>query len=652
MPPEANTATDRRFDLHFQGKVLSGHHREDTIRAFARLFGVRGLARAEQFFSGAPVILRRRLTRDQAANLYVRLRRIGMLVELRPSEPEQTKTAAAAPVVDLRQLPNLYALVSPVDDPRRVARARQIAGAALAFALGMAATLLLLLAVYWRLPDQPPLPTLSAVGIGSGGELWVATDTRLIPHTRAGVPGDARLLADLGIAGRVTALAPVDGDSLWLLAETAQDSRTLFHCELASSCSAHGSGPLRGLLWLPRTRQLVLARDGRLDLLDEQASPLAAGAVSVADAPRMLAHEGLLLINSSQGPAISVLRPEIAYFGTQLDELLLLPEEALQDELDRTGPFARAGEGWWALLHNAGGEQSRIYRFDDHWRPLQPVTLPGDSQVDDLLAWGRHVLVADFSSDVLLRFSAEGEPLAPLPVSALQAERQTGLDRAARQRLLWRFCLASLALLCVAALLIGIWQRLRAGIFARLCPTDDSPLRDPERMLWLAPDTRRLTRLLQLTTLLGVLAIAGIALVIALQGSTATLAGVLLMLAGPSLGLWLLARAPLGMLALHGSQLVLVDHRGCYRQAPARQACWNSGFIALGDLLICTGSPLLPMLDTDATHRELGLLLSQSPRLPPATAAVLLLDARHPLGIAGLLTLVGLCAGLLLIASG
>ena len=67
------------------------------------------------------------------------------------------------------------------------------------------------------------------------------------------------------------------------------------------------------------------------------------------DKPVMRLDSGLLFINSSEGPAISVYRYEQSAFGKQLDEILLLPPPALEREQTRVRDFTRAGDTWWEV---------------------------------------------------------------------------------------------------------------------------------------------------------------------------------------------------------------------------------------------------------------------------------------------------------------
>jgi len=71
-----------RFNLTFRGDIVAGHDPEQVRRRLAAEFGVDDAGRLQDFFSGDPVVLARSLERKEAAELYARLRRLGMQTEL------------------------------------------------------------------------------------------------------------------------------------------------------------------------------------------------------------------------------------------------------------------------------------------------------------------------------------------------------------------------------------------------------------------------------------------------------------------------------------------------------------------------------------------------------------------------------------------
>lgn len=640
-----------RFDLVFQGDLLPGHRYESTVEQFARLFGIADRSRAEVFFVAKPVTLRRRLGKHEAAGLYVRLRRIGMRVELRPSEPgagEISHPVEAEPLSGAPR-PNLFALIPGQGDVERPLRARQLAQAALGFAALTAGILLVLGMVYWRLPPPAPPPTVHGAAVSDRGALWLATDNSLLRHDRSGAEEEIMALEEFRIRSPVIALKAGSPGTLWLLTGTAQGERELHHCRTAPpGCTAILAGDLRAMHWLPRPEQLVVAHGSGLQLLAATGQPIATHSRAVGASPHLQEHEGLLLMSSHQGPALSVLRREPAHFGEQLDELLLLPPGALEDGLDRSGPFVWSGNSWWVALTDTSGERQGLYRFDGQWQYQAAIPLPGDTRVDALLRWGERILVVDYRRDALLRFTAEGSPLAPLPLTALQKQRETLGRQANRQSRWWRGSLLGLGGLASLAALLALWQSLRDRVFRNLSIPSAGPLPPPDSLHWLPADARRSPRLLLLIRGLAAIAVISVALSTWAGVDSTVLAGLLLVLSGPALGLWLLVRMPPGLVAQRGKHLVLVDHRGIYQQGSGRQAAWHPHFLAIGDLLVYTGHPWLPALDCEARRRELGISLNQAERLGPLTLAVLLLENRHPLGIAALLLVAFSVAGVAL----
>jgi hypothetical protein len=71
-----------RFNLTFRGEIVGGHDPEQVQTRLAQLLAIDDPALLQRCFSGDPVVLRRNLERKEAAELYARLRRMGIHVDL------------------------------------------------------------------------------------------------------------------------------------------------------------------------------------------------------------------------------------------------------------------------------------------------------------------------------------------------------------------------------------------------------------------------------------------------------------------------------------------------------------------------------------------------------------------------------------------
>jgi len=71
-----------RFNLTFKGEILPGRKAEQVKLRFGKMFGIDTPDRLERFFSGQSIILRRNLDRKTAAEVFQKLRELGVEVEL------------------------------------------------------------------------------------------------------------------------------------------------------------------------------------------------------------------------------------------------------------------------------------------------------------------------------------------------------------------------------------------------------------------------------------------------------------------------------------------------------------------------------------------------------------------------------------------
>jgi hypothetical protein len=104
-----------KFNLKFQGEILPGRDPAEVKQLFAREFYIDNPNRVEAFFSGREIILRRNLEKDEAAKVFVALRKIGVVTHIVKVEPIAEPTQESVPAPKARQEP-------PVGSP---AKARQ-----------------------------------------------------------------------------------------------------------------------------------------------------------------------------------------------------------------------------------------------------------------------------------------------------------------------------------------------------------------------------------------------------------------------------------------------------------------------------------------------------------------------------------------------
>lgn len=631
-----------RFHLSFRGEILPDQDPKTARRNFARLFAIRDPLRVEQFFSGKPVILRRNLDPKRAASWQLRMRGLGLQAELvkQTSDVQSPPPAPAsqppqAPAVHRpgptvrppparntsRWAPNPYTLrpyQAGAAQRQRTAQAARLKQAGAAVAVVATIALVLVVLALRTLPAPAAVPALAAAASHGGGELMLATGESLIRHDRSGAEQEILELRNFGFTGRLAALRWEGPQSLLLLGERRLGGN-LYRCQLEErQCRllADESGPLQAdaVAVIETSGQLILANSSRslLSLHDHRGYRLASSEHPLPARPVLQTHDGLLLVNSAEGPGISVLRYESQAFAQQLDEILLLPPAALEAGLVAVHDFAWGGERWWATLQNPETGVAGVFRFDALWNTLGEVALPVDHQADALVPWGPRMLLLDLDQQQLLRFSSEGEPGVALASSHLQDMTEARSSTLQLRSRLGELATATLLLLVLAASCFTGWQHLRQRVFAadRLRTAPELGNRT-SAIFWLPPEPERRDRLASLLQRLG------------------------------------LRPGHLGVL---GRQLILVDHRGVYHVGNGIQLQRHPLFLRTEDVVVYTGPGRRRAFASDAWPLVQPALTAAG-KADTGTILVALLESRHPLAVtvAGLLALLLATAVLLLI---
>jgi len=86
----------KRFDVTFKGEVLPQHTPEQVKAGFVELFRIQDPAMLEEIFSGKTVVLRSNLDRKTAAEYFVKVNKLGAVVELVPSTARPREPASGS----------------------------------------------------------------------------------------------------------------------------------------------------------------------------------------------------------------------------------------------------------------------------------------------------------------------------------------------------------------------------------------------------------------------------------------------------------------------------------------------------------------------------------------------------------------------------
>ncbi len=523
----------------------------------------------------------------------------------------------------------------------------------LSYTLGALAMAALLLAsgVYVRQTVDPVITGANAVAIDPRSGPLLLAGNALLLHDRAGIGTKEVPISALGLSAMEAPLAFDSSGALLALGRLTGDSADaaggtgaqLLRCELAASTCRQVSPELQdrsigAFVIHPLDGSLLLADTAAGELLkvDREGKIVARASAPVPDHPVLRLHGGLLLMNSADGPGISVLRYEDSAFGQQLDEILLLPPAAQKADQSRVGDFLWSGNSWWASLRNPESGSIGLYRFDEQWNYLKEVALPGDVGPLQLSSWGAKTLVSDPRHPPIQRFNAQAAVEAPF-VSSQLADLVAGQQRHARLgTVAWRGGLSGCVLTAVAGFGFGYLQSLRKLVYKTRREHGAEPVDDyADALHWIAPVANRQALLRRRCVSYGLLG-AGILLLTIAQGLTSwQLAALLLALSGPAIALLLLLRSPVGHIGIVQDKLLLVDHHGMYHLGGGSSVQYCGPFLMIDDVVVFCGSQLLPAFPATQIQQLVRPLALGGVKVDRNTVLVKLLQCRHPLAQGG-----------------
>jgi len=696
------------FRISFSGETLPGVDRDAAKRGLAAFYKLKSTAGVEGFFSGKPVILRRNLAKDEAAQLYVTLRRMGLDIRIEP-DAAAPPSKEAAPGKILRAQP---APASPRDNPpqtdhedaatdaakpippdeRGTPRRRRQPGAPNLFdirpaaaicsaapdedylihaaRIGAAVLSLAFLFVALRFAGnalQPDYPGLAGLAIDPQGQPLVVVDDQLLRHDRAGFPGAVENVGAIALSA-ASSVQALSTDRFWVLRPPTntqlpgwltgvlgveQHAGRLEQCSLDSGECNTLLGPLNNayIMQEPQLGTVLLAdTDGDTLLrLSIDGKIMSSRQMPLMPPVSLARHQGLLYLLQGKQPAVLVLKPDSADFGVELARLPLATAAELR-------ALARHNGHWWLLAAKASGQV--VLRLDDQWQRTGSVALPVGSAVTGLQPWGDKLLLPDPARATVYRVaadaSAEGALLeGPFSEEAIAEAVAAGDAARARQRMLQVLVLVLLFLAITGLLAFASFKSLQHKLY-RTQGAEDPTRFDvsDERILWLdpAPDPSPGLRKLSL----GLLLAAPVCLFLtfitpASLGLTGAVSLVLLGLAGFIYALQQSVGCHLGLV---DDQLVLVDHRRTFRVGCGPRVQYVNNFIMIDDVVVYLGNALLPLFAEAPLREQFVPVVTRGIRVDNTTLRVKLIDQRHPL-FYGSLALVACCAAalVLLIAS-
>tara|TARA_R110001592_G_scaffold363323_1_gene684064 strand:- start:173336 stop:176038 length:2703 start_codon:yes stop_codon:yes gene_type:complete len=501
-----------------------------------------------------------------------------------------------------------------------------------------------------RLATLPAIPqTLgpSGMAVAPQGSLLLVAGEHLLLHDRSGVSVSQLSFDKLGLANLQP---PLLFDQMGNLLAAGQlkssqavqgmGQNTLLRCDLtAPACASFApelaSREISAIAAHPIDGSLFIADSNRRELIriSAQGAVIARTSMAFPTKPVLRLDSGLLLINSTLGPGISVYRYEDNAFGKQLDEVLLLPGGNAAG-FDRVVDFVRNGEYWWVILETTEKSTSELYRYDSRWQFVDQAALAQGTRPRQLANWGGRTLVRDPARVAIHRFSNQGTAEAPLlsgGLTQLLEEQNHSLSLA---KLSWRIGLALALLTAVAGLCLGELHRVRSLVYTSCRERGAAPVDElAKNIIWVDTAPGRSTHFNRVA--LGYLALAtGLVLgAIGLGASTIQLTALLLALSGPAIALLLLQRSETGHIGVSGGQLLLVDHSGMYHFGGGGRIQHRGPFLMIDDVTVFTGTRLLPAFSPAAIREQVTPAVVGGVRVDRKIVTVKLFQARHPIAL-------------------
>ncbi|MFV0476915.1 MAG: hypothetical protein ACK5ME_03655 [Parahaliea sp.] len=565
--------------------------------------------------------------------------------------------------------PNIYALWPFRSLPQLRERPVQARRLRLYYLLASTVCILALITislVYLLLPAPviPKGPDLVAP-LHSGG-LLLAVDDELLIHDRAGIGREYIPLRALGLASVSQWLPAREKDDYFVVGKALprQDGDTgtdgLWRCNLQSlNCETYGPqtpAPIRiGLHSYSNVMVQALAigdtdknnntgaKADYLRKLNIEGEPLADAPHTLAPEPTLYLQDGLLYTNSTQGPALSVLRYENEALGQQLDEILMLAPLALKAGRERVDDFIFVGNKWWVILYNPKNQERGLYLFDEKWAYFGSLPLTEDFKPEYLLSWGEKILVIDPEHTELRRFNSEAQEEVPLRSDLLTAKIEERKNTRWWRDFLWRF--ASIILLLGAFILAAMAyiQHLRQLAFKPGHLRGADPIESfADNIQWLQQSSGRELHFQRWLKAYCILAGLIFITAIILRTEPHLVTALLLLLTGPGIAGALYLRSPTGHIGMHNGRLLLVDHKHIYHIGNNARILYHGWFLMIDDVLVYTGPGWAPAFISDELREHIVPMAHCGVRVDRRSVLIRLIEGRHPLII---------CSGIALLCS-
>jgi hypothetical protein len=532
---------------------------------------------------------------------------------------------------------------------------------------GLAATLLAVIALialslrFAAAPAPILLAGPDSIAASPAGQLLLIVNARALSHDRSGVAVEEITLPAVPDSSARQPLKYISDEQYMLAAEltdveSGNTSSQLLRCHIPeNSCApALTDNPdeaVAGAIAHTLDGALYIGnhRDGLLRKYSADGKLLAEVSAAIPVAATLRLEDGLIYMNSSQGPAISVFRPDSTNFGTQLDEILLLTPVAPAAKFSKVRDFVRLSGFWWVILENVDSGQARVFQFDSQWGYTREIVMAEGFNPQQLLSWGEKILIRDKQQSVIPRFNSNGDAEVSFESESLAALISEQQANAYTSHILWRICLALIAAITICSGIFAYTHKIRSLVYKSGNTRGAEPIEDYNYVItWLDPARNRRSRFLQLGILYLLGCVGAGAVAVGLGVSNSELFAVLIALSGPIIGIMLLYRSSIGNIGHSGETLALVDHNKLYHIGRGPQIHYRNRFLIVGDVVVYIGASLLPTFDRTQLQ-QLVPLAEAGIKVDRKAVWIKLIQARHPIAMGTLASLLCLLTAIVLL---
>jgi hypothetical protein len=291
---------------------------------------------------------------------------------------------------------------------------------------------------------------------------------------------------------------------------------------------------------------------------------------------------------------------------------------------------------WWVNNMRRDMRNGGIYLFDENWRFIKRLELPGGADPIAILPFGSGALITDWNNDRVYRLDAAGRLTGDFTSTGLDELLRESRERRNFYKVVSWLGIALFALVLAGLLVKGLSQRA-AGGRPQSSPQESGTIEPPADWVWFRPDAalvgkvRRSARvaLAAMAVLMAMFVVLAVA-----REQWFILAGLALPLAGLAaiswLMYWMVGAVLRTEIGLKGDQIALRNHRGRESRSALRHVVFSSSAIATRSQAVLLGQPHKSIYDRQQLDEQLLPHLAKATKISEWQMQLALIRLRHP----------------------